>query len=327
MKWFALFLMVLFFKAGTAQIEVQNPELYVKLKQSILYVQIGDTTTDLAMEMMQQIKSVWTYSKIEFVSIGDDKSLLQPGNFFATVEDNAKKDYNFMYTNRMLMSENFSSVRKYVGHYTFINFWVMKEGKGKDEELTDKYRSSFARAELHPLYYYGISIDYSNLNMGSRAFQGSFFNNLPGFIKNTFQDINFYLENNLTKKQHKDIEAKPGLSQLKTDTLFIANYWYGPELKNRLDNRDGSTTKKVEKMLQEYGKPIKMVSRQTLNHMILTAKKSFYYCNFVQQYTDKMISVVNGLTGEILYYDVSRNYKDFLIDDGLKKISKAVDRL
>ena len=56
-------------------------------------------------------------------------------------------------------------------------------------------------------------------------------------------------------------------------------------------------------MISDYPYPIRLVRRDELSDMILASAKPFYYFNYVQSSADKMISVVNGATGEILYYN------------------------
>ena len=76
-------------------------------------------------------------------------------------------------------------------------------------------------------------------------------------------------------------------------------------------------------MLSSYDFPVKLVRRDVLSQMILDAKKPLYYFNYVQSSADKMVSIVNGQTGEVLFYNFNdKSYrpkpKDF------KQLSTAV---
>jgi hypothetical protein len=117
----------------------------------------------------------------------------------------------------------------------------------------------------------------------------------------------------------KDIETLPELANLKKDTLYVPNYWYGPGGTMLPDEPENSANGKyIRKLLDNYSHPVKLVRRDELSNMILNATKPVYYFNYVQSSADKMTSVVNGQTGEILYYNFNdksyrpkpRNFKE-----------------
>ncbi|WP_345258022.1 hypothetical protein [Flaviaesturariibacter amylovorans] len=89
---------------------------------------------------------------------------------------------------------------------------------------------------------------------------------------------------------------------LRTYTLYVPNYWYGPGGTMLPDEAEGSRTARyISDMISEYKFPVRLVRRDELSELILNTRKPLYYVNYVQSLADKMISVVNGLTGEVLY--------------------------
>lgn len=67
---------------------------------------------------------------------------------------------------------------------------------------------------------------------------------------------------------------------------------------------------------------MRMISREEWSRMILEAKAPFYYYNYVQSSADNLIGVVNGFTGDVLYFNfVSKSYKPKPRD--LEDLSKA----
>src|SRR4030095_16430969 len=83
------------------------------------------------------------------------------------------------------------------------------------------------------------------------------------------------------------------------------------------------TVKYLDDMIAAYPYKIKKVGREELSNMILGAKKDFYYYNYIQSSANKIVSVVNGFTGNVIYKEVTRlkyrpNEKD------LEKIGNAV---
>jgi hypothetical protein len=117
---------------------------------------------------------------------------------------------------------------------------------------------------------------------------------------------------------------------LKQDTLFVANYWYGEDglPMESLEHDSKSykiTVKYVEDMIAAYPYKIKLIGREELNNKILKAGKDFYYYSYIQSSANKIVSVINGYTGNVVYKEVTKlkyrpTEKDF------EKLGEAVGK-
>lgn len=326
MKWLPMLITLFLFTKTNAQIGIENAEEFAKIKQATLYVQLGDSATPHGKEMMNAIRSAWKASKIEFVSLANDPSLLKPGNLYANVEHN-QNSFKFIREteNRGTGITTISRSASVNNDYFFIHFWLLKDNYNPEKDLADKHQKTIARAELYLKSIGSGRIEYSNLNFGSLAFQGDFCNGLPGHIKSIFAEVSNSIDNNVTRDLKKDMKPKTELSKLKKDTLFMANFWYGPGGTMLPDEVENSANGKyINGLIESYGHPIKLIRRDELSRKILEAKKPVYYLNYVQSSADKMMGIVNGLTGETIYYFFNdKSYR--LKDKDFKKISDAVD--
>lgn len=326
MKLVSFFIAVLLCGTTQAQIGIENPEEFAKLRQATLYVQLGDSTTPHGKKVMDAIRSAWKASKIEFVSLANDPSLLKPGNLYAAVEHN-QNSFQFIREseNRGTGITTVSRSASVDNDYFYIHFWMLKDNYNPDKQLAAKNQETIARAELYLKSIGTGRIEYSNMNLGSLAFQGDFCNGQPGMIKSIFAEVSTSIINNTTRGLKKDMAAKPELAKLRKDTLYVPNFWFGPGGTMLPDEVENSANGKyINGLLESYAHPIKLVRRDELSDMILNAKKPVYYLNYVQSSADKMMGIVNGFTGETLYYFFNdKSYrpkeKDF------KKISEAVD--
>jgi hypothetical protein len=69
----------------------------------------------------------------------------------------------------------------------------------------------------------------------------------------------------------------------------------------------------------------KQVSVKELNEKILTEKEPIYYLLYIKSSTDKYVTIINSITGEMLYTHytpVSYNFKSDDIEDVQKAIMK-----
>jgi hypothetical protein len=83
------------------------------------------------------------------------------------------------------------------------------------------------------------------------------------------------------------------------------------------------TAKYIEKMLTAYPYKVKLITREELNNLILTADTNVYYLNYIQSSADKIISVTNGLNGNVIYTQVTKiSYR--IKDSDLENIGKAI---
>jgi hypothetical protein len=327
MKSFFVFTLVFITTASMAQIGMPDNDQYEKLKGRTLHIQMNDTTSPANKAMMKAVRMAWTVSQPEFIAPEKVNSLLKPGNFFVTLEhDNTS--FNFIrertsgYGERRL---EYSPAVK--NDYFYLHFWTLADNYDAAKGLKSKNQNTVARAELY-LQSIGTGlINYSSRNIGSPGFQREFCNGLPGYIKCIFQVVSNNIQKNVTVKLKKDLDISPELANLRKDTLYVPNYWFGPGGTMLPDEPENSANGRyIKKLLESYNYPIRLIRRDELSDKLMSTTKPLYFFNYVQSSADKMLSVVNGLTGETLYYNFNdksyrpkpKNFKD--ISDEVEKL-------
>jgi hypothetical protein len=305
-----LFAFLLFItQCSLAQVAVTNPGKFDDIKKGTLYVYAGDQHTARGTQMAAAIKAAWTVSRLEFLATDNiPENLRVPGNFFVT-EDHSSTSFQYMRdpargTGEVTFSEASTN------DYYYLNFWYTSPGYAAGKNL-DKHKSTFARAELYDRMM-GQDPSMMAEIQNEDGFLGNYLNGTPAQVKNMFQIVNNSIRDNETRQLKEDMHTSAGLSKLQKDTLYVPNIWYGPggsqmSEDNKFYAKYGSRIiKYVENMMGAYNHPIKLVPRDVFNTMVLNATKPVYYFNYVQSSADKMVSVINGLSGEVVYYNFAR---------------------
>ncbi|WP_158848137.1 hypothetical protein [Algibacter sp. L1A34] len=130
-----------------------------------------------------------------------------------------------------------------------------------------------------------------------------FYNFELGYIKNYFQFLNSHLDKNINAKLRDLYIDKHEIKNLKKSTLF-APHW----MMKRYDPFS-STIKKIEKpekYFSKYNHNYALISNEDLNNKILNSKENFYYLMHTQVNENKIISVINGKTGNIIFRKTSK---------------------
>ena len=120
------------------------------------------------------------------------------------------------------------------------------------------------------------------------------------------------------------------ISNLKSEILYFPNYWYGPggTMLDKIKVSDKMYKLNIEYidgLIKSYPHKIKLITRPELNEMILNPTTEFYYLNYIQSSADKIVSVINGLTGEVIYSETTKlSYR--LKEKDFERIAKAVGK-
>jgi hypothetical protein len=321
-----LFLLMLTAQYSFAQVAVYDNEKFDDLKKGTLYVYVTHPEKESGIQMVAAIKSAWNVSKLEILSNPNiPERLLVPGNYFVT-EDHSQTSFQFERVNRATGERSYSeSVTN--DHY-YLNFWSI-DPKYKAGKNIENNKESIARAEL---FRRSMGQDPSltaTIVMDETIYLNEYLNGTAAQVRNMFQNVNEAVKNNAVKKMKDEMHSSPGLAALKKDTLFVPNIWAGPggtqipEDNKYYKNYGKRIEKYLADMIGDYDHPVKLIRRDELSEKILKSATPVYYLNYIQSSADKMVSVINGLTGEIIYYDfVKKSYrpkgKDF------KTLSDAV---
>ncbi|TDG35397.1 hypothetical protein EZJ43_13950 [Pedobacter changchengzhani] len=143
----------------------------------------------------------------------------------------------------------------------------------------------------------------------------------PGVLRAYLKQINDGL---LTKKNRKntfEMENKMKLASLLKDTLYVPEY-----VKLRFSMFTMSEKvdeEKDESLAEAYKLPIKFVSTKELNELILKKGSNINYLVYTKSTTDKVVTIYNSASNELLYQAYSAISYNFNAKD-LRKIRNLI---
>jgi hypothetical protein len=334
-------------RPAVAQFEIVKPYWYPETQYKTLYIQVGDTSTEYSRHMMRLIESNWKVCPIEYFSNYIDQKLLQPGNLFlsiqvfTTVSQNMRSnnsysepvynDYFYLhwwtvhpkYRPKRPLAENQFTVARAELFYKHIGTGGRgNRGEYKPFEITENPKSIYSE----PIKSIDTEIVY--LLTDSR-FSDYFLNGKPYNVKNMVQ----YVSQSLSAQKYRDLfdesSNESELKNLRNDTLYIPDYYLGAD--GMLSGIDVSEKiiKANEKALIEvfaaYPYKKRIIERNHLEQLIDQSGRTIYYLNYVQSSADKLISVVNSKTGEIVYSNNSKKSYRIKASD-MEKLGKAIGK-
>lgn len=141
-----------------------------------------------------------------------------------------------------------------------------------------------------------------------------------GYLKTYLKIVNDQLKSNGYTNCYDDFYNKESIKSLKTKKLYI------PEsvgVKYNAFSRTEGKKREESELLKDYKFPYEIVTEEKLNELI-TDGEEIYFLNYVQVNGNKLISVINSKTGEIVYN--SKTGLSYNIKDGdFKSISKKIE--
>ncbi|MBL7701249.1 MAG: hypothetical protein JNM14_03280 [Ferruginibacter sp.] len=324
-KYLFLFFLFFCFNAN-AQYFIQYPEWYPATAFKTLFVITRDSSKPHAKEVYNTVKENWTLSPVKLIqarySHEIPESLFIPGNLFLSAQTNSTSTvFERRYSNGITTRSS-----PVVNDYFHINLWSAGDKINPKRSISEN-AFTLASAELfNRTITLGKLAWESEGDFTSSLFANDFCNGMKGNIKNMIQFFNSELPKNNSKKFLTDMPPAAELGNLKKDTLFLPNCWYGGPGTMLVDEKPKyatAMTKFLEDMTADYAYKIKLITREELNQKILNATKNFYYLNYIQSSADKSVSVINGFTGNVVYSEITR--KSYLFKEkDLKKIEEAI---
>lgn len=334
-----------------AQYEFHQPSGYTAKTYQKLIVKVGNQQQPYTQKMMKMIQDNWSLCPIVFYSDKFDKSWLVEGNLFLnferyTIASQYVRDYG--------NNGGISNGQVNYNDYYYLDFWVIDKKYKPKNDWWD-YKNTVARSEFYlrtigmgdeeykmfkidPADISGVresvySVQREELYPKAFDFTGQFFsgqylNGTEGQIKNMIQYVNTQLAKGSEKDFFESEKKSDELAQLKTQTLYVPNYWYGASGTICQNLPSGEkyleiTQKYITNLLKAYPYKIELIDREALNQKILSATEDFYYLNYIQSSADKIISVINGKTGDVIYSEVNKNaYR--IKEKDLEKIGKQI---
>jgi hypothetical protein len=262
------------------------------------------------------------YSTSAFKSILDDVWNVTP---FVIVTEDDFDDSTIKVDDALAQFTNIGLTRITSGgmhvDYSFhiIDFHVVDELKKKPKLGDMKWYSS----KIASIYFTADISIRQQAGAFSSGFYGDLLNFKLGYLKNYLQFVNNSIKANVSSNLYDDF-SKPELANLKNKTLYIdKNFLYGYNAWSVKEKE----APEIEELTADFSFDYKVVEYDEIESMILNKDSDeFYYLVYNQINSDKIITVINGKTGDIVYQEhtmVSYNLKskDFKeLDKQIKKI-------
>lgn len=203
--------------------------------------------------------------------------------------------------------------------FNILDFHVVDKIKKRPKEDELKWYSS----KIGTIYFTPDIALRKQAGAHSRKLKGDLLNFRIGYFKNFLQFTNNSIKNNISINLYEDY-VKPELKNIKNQTLYIDkiflygyNAWAVSEKKSP----------KIEDLMKNFSFDYKVIEYEELEKMILDNQSpNFYYLMCNQINSNKIITIINGKTSDIVYQQhslVSYNItpKDFKeLDKKIKKI-------
>ncbi|WP_157547226.1 hypothetical protein [Kordia zhangzhouensis] len=203
--------------------------------------------------------------------------------------------------------------------YHVIDFWTIDKLKKLDKK-EKKFKAKKSRVAA--IYFTPDIHSRQEIVAGKTEFNGNLMNYKLGYLKNYLRFINDGLKENKSFNMFDESVDKDKIGELKNKTLYFSDemiYSYSPwKIKEKEDQMT------AEELFEDYEHPYKVVSDKEINDKIL-ANEDFYYLMYNQVNGIKVISVVNGKTGDIIYSTYKMPSYNLKSKD-LKKLSKKISK-
>jgi hypothetical protein len=148
------------------------------------------------------------------------------------------------------------------------------------------------------------------------------FNYRLGYIKNYLQFVNTMLQNNTYSYIYKAKYDEPKIKELATKTLYVPDYFQDKTNTWGFKERE---TVDITKFFAKYTYKYEFISDDAINEKILQGgDEDFYYLMYVRINGKKLLSVVNGKNGDVIYkFYHSQSY--FMKDKDLRDLAEKID--
>lgn len=313
MKRIALLSLALLFSTITinAQLSISHIEDLVKAKTGTTYVGLGSTSDYLEKhkDIIDIYKKYWTATPIQFCTYNQMKSHYGEENAsFITI--------NSMEAGNMV--------------YVSYDFWVLEDRpltkkRAAEDELKDF--GDYRRIASYPLYYF----PFVNSGHGYDGVKFQDFFDLTGgmahdftlgILKNMVQQINAaLLDGKEFKLTRPDIVNASELSKLKTETLYIPKWIF---LKGWFNTMYPDSD--IKAVLQDYKYKYELIDNQELSTKIMTSSTPVYYLKYHKDGVYYMVSIINSLTGEAIYFTGLQSSKLRFERKYMKRLFKKIEK-
>ncbi|AUC76623.1 hypothetical protein [Olleya sp. Bg11-27] len=248
---------------------------------------------------------VWTITPFEVI---EEKNL----------KENMKEENSFFRYNSFLVT---TTGRNVTSTKAFIVFDLFMP---KNIKFKKKNRFKWKPNRLAAIYFVPDIAARKEIVLQNKKVYGDLLNYRIGYIKNYFEYINNKLLNYESFEFYDDHELKNQLRKLKKNKLYFSkDFIYG----YNAFSIDEKKSYLPEELFKEYKFDYEVIPSSVLNDKILNNKgEDFFYLSYSQINPNKIVSIVNGKNGEIIYSrhtKISFNLKP----KDLRFISKMLSKL
>lgn len=284
---------------------LENTTSYLIVPESLDFEATKDIITD-----------IWTYNHIVFVSAEDydEDSLIKKGNAIIKIHDTGYKITREKHGRpSRTVNSWFAYKFELIAYY---NVTVNKKGK-KNPDILKLADICFTQSMHHR---YKMQSAYKEKKAEDIMDEPDCYNFQLGFIKNYFQILN----KGLTERKTLDLEEKfideTNIKLLKDQTLFA------PEWILKRVNPFTAILKKIEtpeELFKNYEYSYEMLSYNELNDKILSGEE-FYYLMHTQFNEHQILSIINSVSGAIIYSAEKKSYN--ISSKDIRDISKTISK-
>ena len=318
----SLFITTLIVIAVTAlnvksQISISNIPKIGKVRKGITYIAMKDPASEKAKAYVEIFKNNWTISKFEFIKYSEIEKYLSPENSFLSIGGYETS------TQFVKLYENGSSKNgiNYASTHLYLELWTC------DEKSFEKNKKKFGNKDKVQIARIELFTDFPTLSDPDLLYQSDYDGNGhirnwgPGILKNYVQALMGFLTKSESRTLFAGIANAKELKILKKEVLYVPDY-----VLIKFNKMTGDETKKHEEkeIFEDYAFKYKLIPVSELNEKIVNEKTAFYYLIYIKSSTDKYLSVINSLTGDIIYTTYSPMSYNIRSGD-LQELSRKIE--
>jgi hypothetical protein len=275
----------------------------IKSRKTIFVVDSFD-----AKEFEEMLATFWDLNQYEVLTrqqyefkknsyITEDYSIFEFSGVLVTVTSQSGMVSEYLYLN-----------------YNYFYYTDIKEKKdGTLKYDKNEVASIFFSGDAESMWNIIGSLQYGNL-------VEQLYNYKIGIVKNYLQFIQKNLKDDWYSWSFASEYDKKKMKNLANMTLFVPDY-----IKTKYNGWTGEDVEREnpDELFKNYNHKYEWISLDDLNNKILSTTEDFYYLMYLRINSIKVISIVNGKTGEIIFRDLTTfSYK--LKSKDLKEINSKI---
>lgn len=272
-------------------------------KNSTTYFVIDEGLGLFQVQFESILNDVWNITPFRVITDKNFNKNLSENNSYA-------RFHSFSVTKESSLTTSTSS-------YTVFDFFMPKKLK-KTRKGEYKWRSK----RVASIYFTIDVAARKDVVKEKTKIGGDIINYRLGYIKNAFQKVNDGLLNKESNDIYEDFVNKNELKKLKNQKLYFEeDLIYGYNAFS-IKEKDAFTK---EELFEDYQFDYEVITSDELNENILSATEDFYYLMYNQINSNKILTIVNGKTGETVFQEHKKMSFNLKPKD-LKQLSKSIEK-